>query len=505
MLGRAALVLVLALLAAPAPAAHAADQLAAPDQRLAWTDAVDTNERVEFSFDVALPAGVWDTPGAVQVGIHWAYDSFDFRDVDLHVVGPGGTAVTTSNGSDEDSEVVHLPNAINGTYRAIVVGMRAKDLPFDGWVEVERDPAATPLRDLLPNLVAQSQRHLGFFPEVGQGSCLSLERSEDGAKRCLRLEQSVANVGSGPMQIRYGVGSDPGALQPLFQLIRRSDGTLYERTGDQWEYHQAHQHFHYKNFALSQLWPADEHGRILGSAPLRSGRKVGFCLLDVENIWWQRHGDAAKFHNSCNPSIQGIGVGWADVYNYSLHGQYIDVAGVPDGHYVIETIADPPSAERPGGTILETDETDNSAFVHIRIGGETVKLLPFTPPAPAPSSPPAAPVPGGSLGGSPGAQPPGLVLRVTPRSPRARSANRRRSLTLAISATERLRDLRATLVAHTARARPVGRGRLARLDRRGRLRIRLSRRLTRGSHLLHVSATDAAGRPRRVSIALTVR
>jgi hypothetical protein len=39
--------------------------------------------------------------------------------------------------------------------------------------------------------------------------------------------------------------------------------------------------------------------------------------------------------------VNGISVGWADVYNWFLPGQFIEVSGLPDGYYRLETEADP--------------------------------------------------------------------------------------------------------------------------------------------------------------------
>lgn len=39
--------------------------------------------------------------------------------------------------------------------------------------------------------------------------------------------------------------------------------------------------------------------------------------------------------------VNGISVGWADIYNWYLADQYIEISGVPDGVYVIETTANP--------------------------------------------------------------------------------------------------------------------------------------------------------------------
>ena len=61
--------------------------------------------------------------------------------------------------------------------------------------------------------------------------------------------------------------------------------------------------------------------------------------------------------------VQGITRGWADIYDWYLPDQYLDVSGIPDGDYVLETIAD------PDGLLLEADESNNCDSILIRIAG----------------------------------------------------------------------------------------------------------------------------------------
>jgi hypothetical protein len=65
----------------------------------------------------------------------------------------------------------------------------------------------------------------------------------------------------------------------------------------------------------------------------------------------------------------GISVGWADVYNWFLADQYIEISGVPDGVYILETVAN------PARTVHETTFDDNAARVTIRLHGDTVELV----------------------------------------------------------------------------------------------------------------------------------
>jgi hypothetical protein len=105
-------------------------------------------------------------------------------------------------------------------------------------------------------------------------------------------------------------------------------------------------------------------------------------MIDVENVWFGRKGDSARtyYFPRCNAPtetdqegvymVNGISVGWADVYNWYLADQYIEVSGVPDGYYVLETLADPED------TIVELDDDDNASSVLIEICGNDVRTGP---------------------------------------------------------------------------------------------------------------------------------
>jgi hypothetical protein len=58
---------------------------------------------------------------------------------------------------------------------------------------------------------------------------------------------------------------------------------------------------------------------------------------------------------------QGINHGWADVYDWYIPDQYIEVSGVEDGYYRLEFCADPLDE------IEEGDETNNCIVNHIRL------------------------------------------------------------------------------------------------------------------------------------------
>ena len=294
-------------------------------------------------------------------------------------------------------------------------------------------------RDLLPDLRPRPQAHVTFdaFGIHGGQSvngCMADEIAEDGARRCLRFDQSIANLGEGPFELRYAPPTF--AIDPyMYQRILRSDGTWRERQAEEYEFHATHAHFHYKGFGQSRLWRSDASGARLDPEPIRSGHKNGFCVMDIDKV---RPGAPEKRYDGsgCTASQDfknGITEGWADTYTADLPDQYIEVTGVPDGLYVLETLAD------PDGTVVETDETNNSAAILIRITGNSVDSVrvvhdptkppppaaappaPPQPAAPPPSPPPSAPAPAPASQGTPAPAP--------ATAPAPRKATKRKSRT----------------------------------------------------------------------------
>jgi hypothetical protein len=340
------------------------------------------------SIRVALPSGTWSRSGGVQIGIRWAHIT---DDLDLFVYGPDEALAASSAGLDSTSESVVVPEAANGTYRVVVVPSGASAARYEGIAEVEFVRRAAPRRELRPDLVPLPTRSVNFttsayyfalpVPSLPTG-CYPEETAEKGALRCLRFDQTIANTGEGSLEVHFRVDG-VATTQALTQRIFRSDGSVRDRFADTYEFHPTHAHFHYKSFAQSHLWRSDAQGRRLGDKPIRSGWKNGFCLVDSDNVAFGSKGDAARTYippaclapTRIDPAsgeiamISGISPGWADVYGSHLPDQYIEISGVPDGDYLIQTVAD------PAGTLVESNDRNNTSWTHIRLRGDSVEVI----------------------------------------------------------------------------------------------------------------------------------
>lgn len=118
------------------------------------------------------------------------------------------------------------------------------------------------------------------------------------------------------------------------------------------EFQECHGHYHFKGFAAYAL--KDKTGFVVAQ-----GRKVSFCLEDVRR-WDRTAPRESKFF--CED--QGIQVGWSDIYDGGLPGQWIDITGVPAGEYDLEITINPEHI------IDEADYSNNTTTVPVTILGE---------------------------------------------------------------------------------------------------------------------------------------
>lgn len=339
-----------------------------------------------FELDIDLPNGTFvEKPGGVEIAIRWN----TYGDNLLMFVYQGSTLVAASAGIISTAQSVLLPNAANAHYTVYIAfdpSSPDQAIPYEGLSQVQYPPKPHPLRPLLPDLISLPQRNVKiatpppiFFDTTVPGSsCFLTEIVEDGAQTCLRFDQVFANIGEGVLQMRFALPVNPAdTSKNVFQRIFQSDSNadFTDRLAGTWEFHVSHQHYHFNAFGLSRLWSATPDGIRVGAAPIRSGRKVSFCIADTEIAKWDQKGVGPRTYNAPDclfpvPSqstpefnflVQGITAGWADVYDWLLPDQYIEVTGVPDGFHILETIANPDKA------ILEADYSNNCGSVLIQL------------------------------------------------------------------------------------------------------------------------------------------
>lgn len=186
----------------------------------------------------------------------------------------------------------------------------------------------------------------------------------------LAYATGMQNIGKGAFELR-GTGTvvdnpSGGQSEVVLQRIYNDDKTYTDVIAGYFTYHPGHGHVHYDDFA---------HGRIR----LRNGTQVGdivatgpktsFFLLDAVRNNPQLPGSpASPVYGNPGP-VQGISVGWKDVYGSGLDGQQINITGIPPGDYWLEVEADPMNH------VIELDETNNVTRIAITISDKQVPNL----------------------------------------------------------------------------------------------------------------------------------
>jgi len=213
--------------------------------------------------------------------------------------------------------------------------------------------AATPAlaqTDLLPDIIV---RESDLYDN-------DISTSVVAGRTHLRLSNGTANIGAGKLHL-YGGAILPNDRREVFQRVYRDDGSWYDRLAGTFVHHPTHGHIHFEDWALYSLrevLPGDGVGPVIAK-----GLKTSFCIIDLGVYDSSLPGfiPGGEF-NSCGTATQGLSIGWIDVYSKGLPGQNIDITGVPDGVYWLESTVD------PGNDVLESDETNNVARIKVTIG-----------------------------------------------------------------------------------------------------------------------------------------
>lgn len=186
--------------------------------------------------------------------------------------------------------------------------------------------------------------------------------TSEGGRRFLRLSTEIANHGTGPLEVFPSAESancdgdgdpanDRDASQRTYAdtdgdggYTAGSDGVQVEHRIGCMRYHAVHDHWHVLDFARYEL-KREPRGRVVAKR-----RKVGFCLGDNRIAFSDSPRVPASPAYPVGPpgsvgcdvsATQGISVGWADLYQFFVPGQDLDITGIRPGRYCLISRADP--------------------------------------------------------------------------------------------------------------------------------------------------------------------
>jgi hypothetical protein len=227
-------------------------------------------------------------------------------------------------------------------------------------------PAPAAPRDLLPDLDQKLPNNL----QVAADQSGAIPRFH------LGFESAVDNRGAGPLVISGHRDSQDQPEMIADQTVQRSDGSSRTIAGVgrlRYVYSEDHDHWHYLGFDHYELRRASDYKLV---AP---DQKTGFCLGDRydTNATTQLPGEPAqpyytgycgRTHTELLSLVEGISVGYGDVYFANLEGQFVDLTGVPAGeYYLVHRV----NADR---MLAESDYSNDAASILIGLswpGGTT--------------------------------------------------------------------------------------------------------------------------------------
>jgi hypothetical protein len=207
------------------------------------------------------------------------------------------------------------------------------------------------------HLAAGGQTVERFAPDA----CAVQEGStQAGVRQLLRFSTTTANLGLGDL-VLGGPDTNP----------------------ERYEWNPCHGHYHFKQAAAFRLWtpeafaawdalrqadPSPTADEVLAAHPelqagLVKGEKRGICMTDSAPSGPNQHApavvpDPLPKYDTC-ATMQGLSVGWEDIYTPATDGQWIDVTGVAPGRYVLENEANAEHA------FAELDYGNNRASVPV--------------------------------------------------------------------------------------------------------------------------------------------
>ena len=169
----------------------------------------------------------------------------------------------------------------------------------------------------------------------------------------LRFSNTVVNMGAGPLILDADI--DPTTLSgPATQRVMADDGSTYASypAGTMY-WHAAHQHYHFDDWGVYQLWTKAEYdkwiasGRSVGQEK-KQGAKTTSCVLDEEFVSTLPGTPyPGTYYGGCLPVTghlrQVLSPGWGDTYDYYRSEQWIDLdqETLADGQYVLRSVSDP--------------------------------------------------------------------------------------------------------------------------------------------------------------------
>ena len=145
---------------------------------------------------------------------------------------------------------------------------------------------------------------------------LYISPDEVTGERELRFSTTVVNAGPGDLDMVGEYDPERDHTRATQHLTTTTGGTG-ERVAGYFIFHPDHDHWHFEDFTVIELWTYDDGGELLEM--VESSGKLSFCIIDSQPMDYPPP-EAPKLPTlaECDPVSQGISAGWEDVYASEL-------------------------------------------------------------------------------------------------------------------------------------------------------------------------------------------
>jgi hypothetical protein len=183
----------------------------------------------------------------------------------------------------------------------------------------------------------------------------------------LVFTSSVENVGYGPLIVTGQRASRQTPTMGATQLIPLRGGGFRRVSGIgrlRYNVSPSHSHWHLLPFEQYEL-------RTLGGRQIVRDHKSGFCLVSDHRSPLPTRGppgthpidrsDCARNKPAARRVLEGIAVGWGDIYIPAKEGQYVDITGLaPAAYDLVHRV-------NVGRLLRETNYANNASSMRIRL------------------------------------------------------------------------------------------------------------------------------------------
>jgi hypothetical protein len=173
-----------------------------------------------------------------------------------------------------------------------------------------------------------------LLPDIIPAAPYDLKVISKESRTYLVFSTAYSNQGIGALELIPKAKNVKGSADVITEIIQRvyiTDGTHRDKTVGKFVWHGEHGHYHYDEFMDYVLQPVNSTATRL--EPLRE--KTSFCIRDRDLIKKMKGTPSKAQYIECDTSIQGVSVGWGDVYKYTLADQDIDITNIPAGLYTL--------------------------------------------------------------------------------------------------------------------------------------------------------------------------